>query len=95
MQNIEEKSINNTQNTSVWLRGLLMLVFGLIAGFVRFAITVIAILQFVSLLLRNKPHSGLRLLGQTLNNYIYQINQFLTANSNDCPFPLGPWPSRK
>jgi hypothetical protein len=95
MQKFNEKKVSTWQNNSVWLRGFFMLVFGFIGGFARFAITLIAILQFLSLLLRQKPHSGLQLFGQTLNNYLYQINQFLTANSEDYPFPLGTWPSSR
>ena len=95
MQEFNEKSVNTFQGNSIWLRGLFMLVFGFIAGFARFAITVIAILQFLSLLLRQKPQAGLQLFGQTLNNYLYQINTFLTANSEDYPFPLGAWPNKQ
>jgi type III secretory pathway component EscV len=95
MQKFNEKSVSTWQNNSIWLRGFFMLVFGFIAGFARFAITLIAILQFLSLLIRRKPHSGLKLFGQTLNNYLYQINQFLTANSEDYPFPLGTWPGSR
>ncbi len=93
----EEKSINNKnwQNTSVWMRGLFMLIFGFIGGFARFLITLIAIAQFLSMLVTRKPNSALKFFGQSLNSYIYQINQFLTANSDKYPFPLSGWPDDK
>lgn len=95
MREINHSTEKNWQNTSVWLRGIFMLVFGFIGGFARFIITLIAIVQFFSMLLTRKPNTGLKVFGQSLNNYIYQINDFLTANSENYPFPLSGWPSNK
>jgi len=80
------------QNTNIWKRGLAMLFFGFLAGFARLAITVIAVFQFVSLLLTEKPNGPLVTFGQSLNTYLYQINQFLTINSERYPFPFSSWP---
>ena len=95
MRDINSSDTKNWKNTSVWLRGLFMLLFGFIGGFARFLITLIAIVQFGSMLLTKKPNTGLKLFGQSLNNYIYQINDFLTANSESYPFPLSGWPSNR
>jgi hypothetical protein len=91
----EEKLINKKawQNTNVWKRGLAMLLFGFIAGFVRFIITMISLFQFISLLLTEKPNFPLMKFGQNLNTYLYQVNQFLTINSEIYPFPFAEWPS--
>ena len=80
------------QNTIIWKRGLVMLFFGFLAGFARLAITLIAVFQFVSLLLTEKPNGPLVKFGQSLNTYLYQINQFLTINSERYPFPFSSWP---
>ncbi len=85
----------NWRNTSVWFRGVMMILFGFIGGFARFLITLIAVFQFFSLLLTRKANSPLQAFGQSLNNYIYQINQFLTVNSDKYPFPLSSWPDEK
>lgn len=95
MQDINDVKTKNWQNSSVWIRGVFMILFGFIGGFARFIITLIAIFQFFSLLVTRKPNSGLKLFGESLNNYIYQINQFLTANSDKYPFPLSGWPDNK
>jgi hypothetical protein len=92
MREINSTETKNWQNTSVWMRGLFMILFGFIGGFARFMITLIAVFQFFSLLLTRKSNSGLKLFGQSLNNYIYQINEFLTVNSDKYPFPLSSWP---
>jgi len=80
------------KNSSVWKRGLAMLFFGFLAGFARLAITLIAVFQFVSLLLTEKANIPLVKFGQSLNTYLYQINQFLTINSENYPFPFSSWP---
>lgn len=80
------------KNTNVWKRGLAMLFFGFLAGFVRLVITIIAVFQFISLLISEQPNLPLVKFGQSLNIYLYQINQFLTVNSNQYPFPFADWP---
>jgi len=93
MRDINSTETKNWQNTNVWLRGLFMILFGFIGGFARFFITLIAVFQFFSLLLTREANKPLKQFGQSLNNYIYQINDFLTANSDKYPFPLSGWPS--
>lgn len=85
----------NWQSGSTWMRGVFMILFGFIAGFTRFLITLIAIFQFLCLLISGKPNPTLKRFGFNLNNYIYQINQFLTLNSKRYPFPLSGWPEEK
>lgn len=82
----------NWQNKNVWKRGLAMFGYGFVAGFVRMAITLIAIFQFFSLLFTEQANKPLVKLGKSLNNYMYQINQFLTINSEEYPFPFADWP---
>ena len=79
-------------NKNALKRGIAMLGFGFIAGFVRLGITLIAIFQFFSLLFAEKPNMPLVKFGQNLNTYLYQINQFLTVNSEMYPFPFADWP---
>lgn len=95
MQDINSIEKKNWQSASTWMRGLFMLLFGFIAGFTRFLITIIAVFQFFCVLAIGKPNSALKVFGQSLNNYIYQINQFLTMNSDKYPFPLSGWPEDK
>lgn len=86
----------NTQptwhNKNVLKRGVAMLGYGFVAGFVRLGITLIAVFQFLSLLFAEKPNQPLIVFGQNLNTYLYQINQFLTVNAEIYPFPFTEWP---
>lgn len=94
----QNDSINelNTEKTwhnkNVLKRGIAMLGYGFVAGFVRLGITLIAIFQFISLLFSEKSNQPLVIFGQNLNTYLYQINQFLTINSEMYPFPFADWP---
>ncbi len=85
----EEKTWHNKNALK---RGIAMLGYGFIAGFVRLGITIIAIFQFFSLLFAEKANQPLVKFGQNLNTFLYQINQFLTVNSEMYPFPFADWP---
>jgi len=89
----ETHSQKNWQNLNVWKRGLAMLLFSFLAGFGRFIISLIAIFQFISLLFTEQPNQPLVKFGHNLNNYLYQINQFLTVNTERYPFPFADWPT--
>ena len=93
--NTYEHDEKTSQSSNVFKRGLAMLFFGFLAGFARVGITFIAIFQFVSLLVTEKPNKPLQEFGAGLNDYIFQINEFLTVNSEKYPFPLSSWPSSK
>lgn len=80
------------QNKHIWKRGVAMLGYGFVAGFVRMGVTFIAIFQFFALLFSEHPNRPLVRFGQNLNTYLYQINQFLTINSEVYPFPFADWP---
>jgi len=92
-ESIHDKNTEKTwHNKNALKRGIAMLGFGFLAGFVRLVITLIAVFQFFSLLFAEKPNQPLVKFGQNLNTYLYQINQFLTVNSEMYPFPFADWP---
>ncbi|MBL4911098.1 MAG: DUF4389 domain-containing protein [Alteromonadaceae bacterium] len=86
-----EEKMNKSRN--VFKRGFAMLFFGFLAGFARVGITFIAVFQFIALLVTEKPNKALQEFGAGLNNYIFQINEFLIVNSEKYPFPLSGWPT--
>ncbi len=93
MSNTQSSDHKKWRSGKVWRRGLAMLFFGFIAGFARVGLTFVAIFQFLSLLFTAKPNGHLVAFGQSLNTYLYQINQFLTVNSEQYPFPFSRWPT--
>ena len=76
-----------------WMRLLYMLLFGFIGYMIRFAATLLIVLQFFTVLFTGTPNPKLLELGKMLSNYTYQILLFLTYNSEEKPYPLGPMPT--
>lgn len=91
-QSTNEQEEKTWHNKNALKRGIAMLGYGFIAGFVRLGITLIAVFQFFSLLFAEKANQPLVKFGQNLNTFLYQINQFLTVNSEMYPFPFADWP---
>lgn len=81
------------QNTDTWVRVLFMLLFMFIQGGVKFLIVLLALFQFGSTILTGQANTRLLKLGRQLAMYDYQINLFLTFNSEQRPFPFSSWPS--
>lgn len=75
-----------------WIRGLVMLFFVMVKCLALWLIYLIALFQFVSDLLTNKPNERLLEFSKQLNIYFLQILNFLTFNSEIKPFPFANWP---
>lgn len=76
----------------VWLRGLLMLVF--IVGFAigQWLLNVLAVVQFVWLLIARERNGLIASFGNSLSIWLAEIGRFLTAATDDKPFPFRQWP---
>lgn len=75
-----------------WIRGTYILLFALCYSVAEVVLFAVVLLQFLSLLMNGNRHDRLLQLGQSLATYIFQIIQYMTANSEYQPFPLGDWP---
>jgi hypothetical protein len=75
-----------------WIRGLYILLFALIYSVAEIVLFAIVLFQFLSMLLSGESNNRLLNFGQSLSTYIYQILQFMTANSEEHPYPFNPWP---
>jgi hypothetical protein len=82
----------NLKQSTTWIRGLYMLLFGFLAGLADFVLLGVIIFQFVHKLITAETNERLRKLGQGIATYRYQIVQFLTFNSEYHPYPFGAWP---
>lgn len=79
-------------NRSNWIRGLLMLLFVFVFELVQLATGLMAVVQFVVLLVTGAPNEQLRRVGAALAVYSEEIVAFLTCATEDVPFPFSPWP---
>ena len=84
--------MTNVKARSTWVRGLYMVLFAVIYGVAEFLTGAIVLFQFVMLVLTGRTNEQLRGFGGKLATFMYQIVLFLTFNSEDKPYPFGPWP---
>ena len=82
----------NVKHRDTWLRGLYMLLFVLIYSLAEIVVAAVVIFQFVSKVITGGVNERLLAFGQHLSTYIYQTMRFFTYNSDEKPFPFGPWP---
>lgn len=78
----------------IWQRGLFMLLFGFLIGITKLVTLIIAVLQFVVVVLTGECNDNLLYFGKCMSTYQYQILLFLTFNSEFRPFPIGEWPEK-
>ena len=86
---------DNLKSKSIWLRGLFMLLFAVLYGVAEMVLAVVAVFQFGAALITGKPNDNVTRFGNSLGQYIFQITQFVTFNSEVKPFPLSNWPEPK
>ena len=82
----------NILRRETWLRGLYMLLFVPISWLFRLTLAVVVVLQFGWALICRRNNQTLKEFGRSLSDYVYQIVQYLTFNSEEKPFPFAPWP---
>jgi hypothetical protein len=83
-----------TFDKKVWQRGLYMLLFGFLIGITKFVTLIVAVGQFIVVVLTGKCNANLLHFGKSISIYQYQILLFLTFNSESLPFPIGKWPEQ-
>jgi hypothetical protein len=77
----------------VWMRGLFMLL--LMIGFSvgQWLMNVLAVMQFVWLLLAREPNQFIASFGNSLSIWLAEVGRFLTGATDDKPFPWARWPN--
>ena len=90
---MDQQTKSSIGNVDTWKRGLFMLVFALISGVTKLLVTLVAIFQFFTLLIKGQTNASVLPFGQNLSTYIYQITLFLTFKTDDMPFPFQDFPS--
>ena len=77
---------------SIWLRGLYMLLFLIVTRLTELVIGLVMLIQFILKAATGNTNSNLVTFGDQLSQYIYEIVQFQTFNTEDKPFPFSQWP---
>ncbi|WP_062269958.1 DUF4389 domain-containing protein [Endozoicomonas arenosclerae] len=92
---MDEKVIDNLKSESRWLRLLFMVLFYMVANLAGLLILVISVVQVAHGFIKTEPNSRLLEFSSGLNQYFYQIIQFMTYNSDTKPYPFSDWPEQK
>jgi len=88
MMNVKE----NVKNVDVWLRGLFILVFGIIFYFLCILISLVVVFQFVMRVITGSLNQNIYTLSEGLCLYAFQILNYVTFRSEERPYPFSEWP---
>ncbi len=80
---------------TTWIRGLYMLLFAIIYSVAEIVVVAVVIFQFLSTVITGRNNQQLLKLGRGLADFIKQVLLFVSYNSDEMPFPFGPWPEDK
>ncbi|MCK9200802.1 MAG: DUF4389 domain-containing protein [Gallionella sp.] len=90
---MNEVSQTSGSKHNIWLRGLWMLLMLLVLHVCGTVLFIVALVQFVVVLLNDAPNERLVVLGRNLASYFRQIVLFLTFATEEVPFPFSEWPA--
>jgi hypothetical protein len=82
----------NLRETGTWWRLLWIILFAFIYSVAEVVVVAVVVLQFGFVLFTGRRNAKLLEFGESLSEFIYQILQYVTFNSDDRPFPFGEWP---
>ena len=97
----EDVSINteelkeNLAKQSKWLRLLWMVAFSFVYYVAIGILWLIVVTQFLFALFTNSPNENILKLSNGFRNYMVQILDFITYQSDDKPFPFSDFPKSK
>jgi hypothetical protein len=78
---------------TIWIRGLIMLLFIVLFGVVQSVLYLIAIIQFIWMAVTGERNAFIADFGRPLALWLADTARFLTAESEDKPFPWRSWPT--
>ncbi len=77
---------------TTWIRGLYIILFAIVYSIAAWLVVAVVIFQFLSTLLTGNNNVQLLRFGRQLSDFVRQLLMFVTYNSDDKPYPFGPWP---
>lgn len=76
----------------IWTRGLIMLLIMFCFGVAQSVLYVMAIVQFLWMLIAGERNGFLAQIGRSLGLWLAEAAGFLSADTEAKPFPWSPWP---
>lgn len=87
------ESASRERNRNLLIRLLYMLLMAFILQFCGTLLFILAIVQFIIVVVDDVPNARLATFGRRLGSYAKQIVEFLSFSSEQVPFPFSDWPS--
>jgi len=91
-ENTEAGLQDHLSNRRTWIRLPYMILFGIVFEIVKYAVFLVAAVQFLFKLFSGEVQPQIRKLGTSLAEYLRQIASFLAFQTEDKPYPWGGWP---
>jgi hypothetical protein len=88
-----QRTRSQLSRNSVWIRGLFMIVFMFAFGIAEMILALIAIVQFLWLLLHKEPNVLLVNFGKSLAFWLADVAAYQCCATEQKPFPWDDWPS--
>lgn len=76
---------------NVWMRGLWMLILGILFEFARALLWIAAVLQFLWLLFAKEKNQPIADFGKDLADWLDRVTRFQTGSTEEKPFPFAKW----
>lgn len=92
---MKENTRENLVRRDIWIRALYMLLFAIVYSVAEAIIVLLAIFQFVALLITGQVNELLLRFGKNLSVFMFDMLEFQTFNSEIKPFPFSPWPDEE
>jgi hypothetical protein len=85
----------NVKNVDTWIRGLFIIIYGVIFYFLVLIIWLVVIFQFIMKVITANLNPNVMNFSGGLTRYAFQILEYVTFQSEERPWPFGPWPAGK
>ncbi len=91
MDDTKSSEVTYTPESSIWMRGLFMLILALFFGLAETLLVALAVVQFFWMLFAKEKNIAIADFGASLGNWLRRVADFQTGASDDKPFPWGKW----
>jgi hypothetical protein len=88
----ERAGADGQRSNSVWTRGAIMLLFIFCFGLGQSILYAMTVVQFLWLLFKGERNEFIAQFGRSLAEWLHDAARFLTAGTEEKPFPWKPWP---
>lgn len=91
MNDIEHEQDSYGRDTSIWMRGLFMLIFAAFFALAETVLAVMAVVQFFWMLFAKEKNRALADFGAALGRWLGRVAEYQTGATENKPFPWGRW----